>query len=323
MLSDVYAPTIDTTNVETMQYIVTDGSTFTDLQTRDTTYTVASDATGMTCTVTSTAKSRRVPAGHDLPDRPEPGLGRPAHRLPAAHPAARSYHLYVRLDATVGGNGGGGSGNGGADTAVVDRSTGTPVPVSYDTVTATNAANRDYAVPSYLALRADRPFSQVSSGFVGTASDGLVQLDATHRLTADRHRAGRQRRADGRASTAAGTATFTLALGFGTTQAAAVAGAQASVRQNLHQLTQRYQRGWASYDRGLKRPARRFAGLSPQPGGRGRQAVLPVGQRGEGQRGQDLPRCDRGVAGLAVGPGRLGRRPGQHLLRLLPRGVRA
>ena len=31
-LSDVYYPTIDNTNVETLQYIVTDGSTFTDLQ---------------------------------------------------------------------------------------------------------------------------------------------------------------------------------------------------------------------------------------------------------------------------------------------------
>ena len=59
MLSDVYAPTIDTTNVETMQYVVTDGSTFTDLQTRDTTYTVAADPTGMVCTVTATAKSGR------------------------------------------------------------------------------------------------------------------------------------------------------------------------------------------------------------------------------------------------------------------------
>src|SRR5262249_27236216 len=57
VLSDVYAPTIDTTNVETMQYLVTDGSTFTDLQSRDTTYTVSADATGMVCTVTSTAKS--------------------------------------------------------------------------------------------------------------------------------------------------------------------------------------------------------------------------------------------------------------------------
>ena len=57
VLSDVYAPTIDTTNVETMQYLVTDGSTFTDLQTRDMTYTVSADTSGMVCTVTSTAKS--------------------------------------------------------------------------------------------------------------------------------------------------------------------------------------------------------------------------------------------------------------------------
>src|SRR4051794_36202336 len=40
VLSDVYEPTIDTTNVETLQFVVTDGATFTDLQSRDTTYTV-------------------------------------------------------------------------------------------------------------------------------------------------------------------------------------------------------------------------------------------------------------------------------------------
>src|SRR3954463_2397456 len=56
MLSDVYFPTEDNTNVETMQYLVTDGSTFTDLQTRDTTYTVRSlDDSGMACRVVSTA----------------------------------------------------------------------------------------------------------------------------------------------------------------------------------------------------------------------------------------------------------------------------
>src|SRR5207244_9788482 len=40
VLSDVYFPTNDTTNVETLQYVVTDGKSFTDLQTRDMTYTV-------------------------------------------------------------------------------------------------------------------------------------------------------------------------------------------------------------------------------------------------------------------------------------------
>src|ERR1700684_4140792 len=54
VLSDVYEPTIDNTNVSTLQYAVTDGSTFTDLQTRDMPYTVRADPTGMECTVTST-----------------------------------------------------------------------------------------------------------------------------------------------------------------------------------------------------------------------------------------------------------------------------
>src|SRR5229473_993052 len=40
VLSDVYYPTNDNTNVETLQFVVTDGTSFTDLQSRDTTYTV-------------------------------------------------------------------------------------------------------------------------------------------------------------------------------------------------------------------------------------------------------------------------------------------
>ena len=46
VLSDTYWPTIDATNVHTLQYIVTDGASFTDLQTRDMTYTVEPDPTG-------------------------------------------------------------------------------------------------------------------------------------------------------------------------------------------------------------------------------------------------------------------------------------
>ena len=41
VLSDTYYPTVDNTNVETLQYVVTDGTSFTDLQTRDMTYSVA------------------------------------------------------------------------------------------------------------------------------------------------------------------------------------------------------------------------------------------------------------------------------------------
>src|SRR3954466_15876471 len=60
VLSDVYFPTNDNTNVETLQYVVTDGATFTDLQTRDMTYTVkAPDDRSLSCRVTARAKSGR------------------------------------------------------------------------------------------------------------------------------------------------------------------------------------------------------------------------------------------------------------------------
>ena len=54
LLSDVYYPTIDNTNLETLQYVVTDGSTFTDLQARDMTYAVEAiqGTGGMACRVT-------------------------------------------------------------------------------------------------------------------------------------------------------------------------------------------------------------------------------------------------------------------------------
>src|SRR4051812_48534194 len=60
VLSDVYFPTNDNTNVETLQYVVTDGHSFTDLQARDMSYTVRSlDDRALGCRVTATAKSGR------------------------------------------------------------------------------------------------------------------------------------------------------------------------------------------------------------------------------------------------------------------------
>ena len=262
VLSDVYAPTIDTTNVETMQFLVTDGATFTDLQTRDTTYTVATDATGMICTVRSTARSGayRLTTTY-LTDPARDSVVVHTRYTPLTRGAAH-YRLYVRLDATVAGNGGGGQGNGGADSAVVDTSTGFPVPVSFDTTTATNAVNRDYAVPSFLALRADRPFGEVSSGFVGTPSDGLAALDAAHTLSPAFDSAlGGNVEQTARVSLDDNEAT--LALGFGTTQAAAVATAGATAATEFDSLAENYAEGWQSYDEGLRRPSAHLQGLTP------------------------------------------------------------
>ena len=263
VLSDVYAPTVDTTNVETMQYLVTDGSTFTDLQQRDTTYTVSSDATGMSCTVTATANSgayRIVTTYFTDPDRASV-VSRV--RYQALQPAAAAYRLYVRLDATAGGNGGGGSGNGGADSALVDTSAGRAVPVTYDTVTATNAANRDYAKPTYVALAGNRAFGAVSSGFVGGASDGLTQLDAAHTLTPVSDTAAGGNVEQTAAVTLDDKGAAVLAVAVGDTQAGAVGTATASSSADALAMQKRYVAGWTDYDqKTLKPPAYKLPGLN-------------------------------------------------------------
>src|SRR5215469_4719860 len=160
VLSDVYEPTIDNTDVSTLQYVVTDGSTFTDLQTRDMIYTVAADPSGMACTVTSTDAAhgfRLVTTYVTDPDTDAVLMHTALEATPGSTTNLASLHLYARLDAHVNGNGGGGSQNAGANTGVVDTSTGTPVPVVYSTNTVTNATNRDYAVPTYMALAASTP----------------------------------------------------------------------------------------------------------------------------------------------------------------------
>src|SRR3954467_4990312 len=184
VLSDVYFPTNDNTNVETLQYVVTDGATFTDLQTRDMTYTVkAPDDRSLSCRVTARAKSGRYKIVTDYVTDTEREAVVMRSRFTALTGKARDYRLYVRFDPTLNGNGGGGNGNGGPDRGAVAAAGGHTLLVGSDPVTATNAANRDYAVPVHSALDADTGFLEVSNGFAGRPSDGLTQLDAGHRLT--------------------------------------------------------------------------------------------------------------------------------------------
>ncbi len=264
VLSDVYEPTIDNTNVETLQYIVTNGSTFTDLQTRDMTYTVAADPSGMACTVTATSTShgyRLVTTYITDPARDTVLMDTQLEGTPGSHTAISKLHLYARLDAHVNGDGGGGSQNAGGNTGVIDTSAGAPIPVIYSTNTVTEAANRNYAVPTYMALRPGTPSAAASVGYAGTGSDGLAQLDATHTLTTyDSAPDGHVTATEDVTPKHGGE--VTLALGFGRTQAQAVATAGASLAKPFGRVEQGYLSGWAGYDARLRRPPASYPGLS-------------------------------------------------------------
>src|SRR6202171_3108642 len=262
VLSDVYYPTIDTTNVETVQYIVTDGSTFTNLQSRDMTYTVkALDPAGMECQVTATAKSGAYSIVTDyFTDAGRNSLVMQVRMHNSTHTPLQ---LFVRFDPSVNGNGGGGAGNGGADSTPIDTSPGHSVLVASDTKTATNAVNRDYAQPVFAAL--DGPFNQATSGFAGTPSDGLVQLDSTHALTqlyTDASNGNVVQTARLAVEDAGEEDNVTITLGFGADQASAVRSAEGSLRSDVEAIQESYRSGWSTYDAKLAPPPRHLTGLT-------------------------------------------------------------
>ena len=253
VLSDVYEPTIDNTNIKSLQYVVTDGSTFTDLQSRDTTYTVKTDPTGMTCTVTSTSSAHK----YSLTTTYIADPARDAVLMHTTIKTTKNLQVYAYLDAHVNGNGGGGADNGGADTGVVDTSSGgNGVGTVGDASTVSQATNRDYAVPTYLAL-ASPQLQKASVGYAGSASDGLTQLDAGHALSATYTSAPTGHivltEKLGRGSS------YDLSLGFGRTQMQAVSTARAG---SFAKALVSYVAGWVKYDAGLKRPSLHIPGIT-------------------------------------------------------------
>jgi glucoamylase len=263
VLSDVYEPTVDNTNVETLQYVVTDGVTFADLQTRDMTYTAAADPTGMQCTVTSTDAKHGFQLVTSYVTDPQRDTVLMSTRLQPVKGSGTNVgklRVYARLDAHVNGDGGGGTQNAGGNTGVVDAGTG--IPVIYSTNTTTQAANRSYAVPTYMAMTATSA-GQASVGYAGTASDGLTQLDGVHTLTpttsaADGHIVATENVTPG------ANGAFTLALGFGRSQQQAVATATASLRVPFPLTALAYAATWAAYDLTLNGPPRSVPGQSAQ-----------------------------------------------------------
>ena len=193
-----------------------------------------------------------------------------------------------------------------APTAAWSPPTGVPV-VSDTEHRQTKAVNRDYAVPTYMALRADRPFTQASVGYAGTASDGAAPARRRPRAHPYTSAPGRHVVATARhASPRHGP--VTLALGFGRTR-----------------RTPRRDRGRAAR-RGRSPPPSaaylRDAGRATTPRLRqphrpqraSSRRLLPRRQRAEGQRGQDVPRRDRrrlaSPWGQAVSAGNLPGRQG-------------
>ncbi len=260
VLSDVFSPSIENTNVSTVQYIVTDGRTFADLQQRDMTYSVRSlDRSGMVCQVTSTDAAHGFRLVSDYitdPARDSVVVHTTLEPLNGDRRSFAQLKVYVRYDATIDNTGGGGATNGGPNDATVDPAT--TALVSSDTNTPTGP----FAAQVAGALVANRPFHAESSGFVGTTSDGLSQLDTYHRLLSTYRSAN-----DGNVEQTALINTrpgrqFTLGLGFAPGAQTAIDAAVASAHEPFGDTLSRYEAGWRGYDARRNPPPRHLAGFS-------------------------------------------------------------
>ena len=330
VLSDVYFPTNDNTNVETLQYLVSDGSSFTDLQTRDTTYTVqATDDRALTCRVTTTAKSGRYKIVTDYTTDPSRPTVLIRSKFIALKGRLSDYHLYVRHDPTLNGNGGGGTGIGGHRR---QRWAGQRRP---------GHSRRPYAA------RRQRPRDEDQRGQPRLRGARLLGARRQPRLRPDdqrlrrrgqrRPRAARLRRPrahrpprhrDARATSCRWGACRSATAGASRSRSATATPRPKSITASQGSLEARLQRCAPRLRARLERLRRQARQAQAAHGRlvvaleRHPRRVLPQRQLREGRRGQDLPGRGRRLADLAVGPGDLGRRPEQHLLRLLPRGLR-
>ena len=151
-LSDTYAPTIDNTDVKSLDPMVT-GPGFTALQPRDMTYTVSDlGPTGMACRVVALDASEHFAMVSDFVTDPFTESVVMQESLVALPGARSGLDVYLRFNPLLNGHGGGGADNAGGESAAVVQTRRGPIPLSYSTNSITDATNRTYATPIYAAL---------------------------------------------------------------------------------------------------------------------------------------------------------------------------
>jgi glucoamylase len=232
-LENAFYPETDTPGTFGLQYAVTDGSTFTSLETTGTTHTTTllnnsslvwqqvNTATNGDFTITKTYIAD--------PNRPVIDV-----QTTFTNTSGGPLKLYVDYHPQLDNDGMGNTG--GTDAASGD-------------LVAQNGS-----VASALTSSAGLVAAQTSTGYVGSSSDGEAMLTASHTLTDTYSSASTGGHIVGVAQipvAASGSTTFTLALAFGSTESDAVAAAAASLAAGFSSLETQFEQGWQSWLAGL------------------------------------------------------------------------
>ncbi len=231
VLSEVYYPTVDVANVQDLQLIVSDGSTFSELESAATTHeTRLVDLESLTYAQINTATSgkyRIVKTYVDDPARSTVLIDVTVQSLDGG-----TYTPYVLYNPSLNNSGLGDTGANSGRSLVA----------------------HDGSIAS--ALVAKPEFSALSSGFAGV-SDGWTDLQADNRMdftyatATDGNLVQTGRLEPARAGRASHT---TLALGFGATGGTALGTAKASLQLPFAGTSAAYAAGWRTYLRSIAQP---------------------------------------------------------------------
>lgn len=230
-LQEVFYPDLSTPSVRSLELVVTDGRTFTDRESSATTHRARRvDARGLTYQQVDTARSGRYRITKTYVTDPARSTVLVDVRFQPLRPGP--YRVYALYDPSLG--------NGGMDDS--GRSAGGALLAADATVAS--------------ALVASPALGATSSGYLGR-SDGWTDLAADHRLdwrfgSAPRGNVVQVAELPGLARGGHST----LALGFASTPAAALATARGSLAAGFGRVAAGYAAGWHRY----------LAGLRPVPG---------------------------------------------------------
>ena len=239
--TEVYYPRADVPEVQDLQYVVTDGSTFTDLERDATTHAVTMpDERALEYTITDTAKNGRYRLTQSYVTDPARSTLLVRTRFQSLDGGA--YRLYALYNPSLAGGAGG-------DTGGWDGTRGALV--ASDTQSLFGAP---LSVASALAVSTG--FTAHSTGYSGTDSDGYRDIAAHHTLANPYDSASTGGNIVQTAQVPVGTdTTFTLALGFGATRDDAASTAAASLSTGFTGAESGYRTGWDGYLGALTVPA--------------------------------------------------------------------
>ncbi|MGB8383558.1 MAG: glycoside hydrolase family 15 protein [Dermatophilaceae bacterium] len=243
VMTEVFYPRADVPNVQDMQYVVSDGATFVELERDATTHAVSMpDERALEHMVVNTAKNGRYRLTNTYVT--DPARATVEVRTHFQSLDGGSYQLYALYNPSL-------AGGGGHDTGSWDATNGALVASDSQTLFAAPLP----PVPVASSLQSSVGFVRHSTGYSGTPSDGYQDIAAHKQLTHQYDRAAVGGNITQTAQIPVGAdSTFTLALGFGPDTGRATSTARESLTAGFSAAESAYRSGWHAYLGSLSSP---------------------------------------------------------------------